>query len=226
MPERTIAEFILALFAGRDRAAAIYGDLTEMAAVRGRLWFAAVYARTVLSLTWRHLTAFFAGAILYAFLYDRLTFPLMFGFALSCPHIGEPFGEVILALFFLVPFAAIRYGLRDRVVQLALAFLLLAIGVVSLGLPEIWTAFGLLAPVLIVAATPWRRSLVPLAVSCTLGAIVWEASSRVRGFDWAAPLQSSFAVLPTLSAALAIAIVFSWSHRRFQRAQSAGAAHA
>jgi hypothetical protein len=202
-----------------------------MAATRGRSWFAAAYVRTLLSLIWRPLAAFFAGIVFFALLVDRLTFPLMFGFALSYPHISEPFGDVIFALFFLVPFASIRYGLRDRVVQLALAFLLLAIGVVFLGaiwdITETRIAFGLLVPVSIVAATPWRRSLAPVAVSCTLGAIVMEASSRVRGFDWAVPgLQSSVASLPAFFAVLAIAIVFSWSHRRFQRPQSAGADHA
>jgi hypothetical protein len=231
MPKTSISESLLALFAGRDRAAAIYGDLTEMAATRSRLWFAAAYIRTLIALTWRPLTAFFVGAILFAFLGDRLTFPVMFGFALSYPHISEPFGDVIFVLFFLVPFAAIRYGLRDRVVQLALTFLLLAIGVVFLGLawsiPEFGIALGLLAPVSIVAATPWRRSLVPLAVSCTLGAIVLEASFHLRGFDWAVPgLRSLFPVLPMLFAFLALAIIFSWCHRRFQRSQFTGAAHA
>jgi hypothetical protein len=228
VPRPSILESLLALFAGRDRAAAIYGDLIEMAAARGRFWFAAAYARTLLSLTWRPLTAFFAGAILYAFLNDRLVFPAMWFFAMSHPHLGEPIGDVTLALFFLVPFAAIRYGLRDRVVQLALASVLLAIGVVFIGLawdiPEAWIAFGLLASVCIVAATPWRRLLVPLAVSCTLGAIILEISFYV---DWAVPgLRSLFPVLPAFFDVLAMAIVFSWSHRRFQRSQFAGAAHA
>jgi len=231
MPKTSISESLLALFAGRDRAAAIYGDLTEMAATRSRLWFAAAYARTLLSLTWRPLTAFFAGAILYAFLYDRLVFPAMFVFALAHLHIGELIGDVTLALFFLVPFAAIRYGLRDRVVQLAFASVPVAVGVVFIGLawsiPEVWIAFGLLVPISIVAATPWRRSLVPLAVSCTLGAIVLETSFHVRGFDWAVPgLRSLFPVLPAFFDVLAMAILFSWSHRRFQRRQFAGAAHA
>ena len=222
-----VAEWVLKRVAGEERGTAMYGDLVELRATYGAAWFWMAYARTLLSLTWRPLTAFFVGIVFFAFLGDRLTFPLMFGFALSYPHISEPFGDVIFALFFLAPFAAIRYGLRDRVVQLALAFLLLAIGVVSLGLPEIWIAFGLLVPVSIVAATPWRRSLVTLAVSCTLGAIVVEASSRVRGFDWAVPgLQYPFAVLPALFAVLVLAIIFSWSHRRFQRPDSAGAAHA
>ena len=43
------------------RAAAIYGDLTEMAATRGRLWFWAAYARTLFALTWRIVLALFVA---------------------------------------------------------------------------------------------------------------------------------------------------------------------
>src|ERR1035438_3158138 len=57
------AESLLALFAGSDRAAAILGDLTEMAATRGRLWFVAAYARTLFSFTWRIVLALFVADI-------------------------------------------------------------------------------------------------------------------------------------------------------------------
>ena len=43
MPKPTPAEWLLARLTEPERAAAIYGDLTEMAATRGRLWFAAAY---------------------------------------------------------------------------------------------------------------------------------------------------------------------------------------
>src|ERR1035438_4907636 len=57
------AEVFLALIAGPARAAAIMGDLTEMAATRGRLWFVAAYARTLVSFTWRIVLALFVADI-------------------------------------------------------------------------------------------------------------------------------------------------------------------
>lgn len=39
MPKHPFAEVILSRCVGHDHAAAIYGDLTEMAATRGWAWF-------------------------------------------------------------------------------------------------------------------------------------------------------------------------------------------
>src|ERR1039457_7485295 len=58
-----LPESLLALFAGPTHAAAIFGDLTEMAATRGRLWFVAAYARTLVSFTWRIVLALFVADI-------------------------------------------------------------------------------------------------------------------------------------------------------------------
>ena len=63
MPRQPAPEALLALIAGPARAAAILGDLTEMAATRGRLWFYAAYARTLFSLTWRIVLALFVADI-------------------------------------------------------------------------------------------------------------------------------------------------------------------
>src|ERR1019366_375463 len=63
LPSTSPAESILALFAGPDRAAAILGDLTEMAATRGRAWFLTAYARTLVSFTWRIVLALVVATI-------------------------------------------------------------------------------------------------------------------------------------------------------------------
>ncbi len=231
MHKPTVLESVLALFAGRARAAAIYGDLLELAATRPRTSFWIGYLRTLLSLSWRSLAAFFAGAIVFAFLYDRLVFPYMWFFAMDHPHIGEPLGDASLMLCFLLPFAAIRYGLRDRAVQLAFAAALVSAGVLLLGLgwllPEFWLAFVLLIAVCIVASTPWRTSLVPLAASCTVGAAIMESFWHMGGFSVAVPgLRTLFPVFPALVDTLATAIIYSWIHRRMHRPQLIGAAHA
>ncbi len=48
-----IAEWILALVTTRDRAASTVGDLAEVAATRGVVWFWSGVLRTAASLLWR-----------------------------------------------------------------------------------------------------------------------------------------------------------------------------
>jgi hypothetical protein len=50
MRKNPFAETVLALFAGRERGTAIYGDLAELGTGRGRVWFAAAYLRTLVAL--------------------------------------------------------------------------------------------------------------------------------------------------------------------------------
>jgi hypothetical protein len=59
---RNLAESLLARLTTRTRAAAILGDLLELSATRGRLWFWTTYARTLLSLGWRTAPAAFVLA--------------------------------------------------------------------------------------------------------------------------------------------------------------------
>ena len=47
-----LPETLLARLTTADCAAAILGDLTELSATRGRLWFWTAYARTLLSQRW------------------------------------------------------------------------------------------------------------------------------------------------------------------------------
>jgi hypothetical protein len=56
MPDM-IAERLLRLFASREEASTIAGDLRELAVTRGKLWFWFAVARTVPSLLWRDLTS-------------------------------------------------------------------------------------------------------------------------------------------------------------------------
>jgi hypothetical protein len=53
MPDNHIAEWILTLVTGRDRAACTVGDLTEQAAARGVVWFWSGVLRTAASFLWR-----------------------------------------------------------------------------------------------------------------------------------------------------------------------------
>ena len=51
-------EWLLARLTTPTRAAAIMGDLDELAATRARLWFWIAYTRTLISLGWRTPVAF------------------------------------------------------------------------------------------------------------------------------------------------------------------------
>src|ERR1017187_5177415 len=130
-PMPNLPESFLALVAGPDRAAAIIGDLTEMAASRGRLWFFAAYPRTLGSFTWRIVLALFVAAI------GRQTISYLFypyirptpaawrnatGSWLDLLNSSGPLLACIMStLWFVLPFAVIRYGRRDRFVQLTFA---------------------------------------------------------------------------------------------------------
>ena len=70
MPNTSPAEALLTLIAGPDRAAAMLGDLTEMAATRSRLWFWTSYARTAISVGW--LTGGSALILLLLYLVGRI----------------------------------------------------------------------------------------------------------------------------------------------------------
>jgi len=125
---RTIAESLLALLTGRERATAIYGDLTEMAATRSRLWFAAAYARTLISLTWRIAVALFVADIARQFLFDLFHLYLRnspavwrntTGSFVDLLNSSGPLLACIMStLWFALPFATVRYGQRDPFVRL------------------------------------------------------------------------------------------------------------
>jgi hypothetical protein len=134
MPNPPLAESCLALFAGPTRAAAIMGDLTEMADTRTRLWFAAAYLRTLASLTWRIVLALFVADVGREFIFDAFHIYLAHTPAAwrsaSGPYFsllnssGPLLACIMSTLWFALPFAAVRYGVRDRFVQLTFAIAL------------------------------------------------------------------------------------------------------
>ena len=119
MPKSSVFEFFFAIFVGRDRAAAIYGDLREMATSHGRAWFVFACFRTLAVLSWRIAAAVVAGMVLRQLLVNTL-------FRLPMPH-GAPWSNLPSLLifwfnpsplWFFLPFAAVLYGVHDRFVRL------------------------------------------------------------------------------------------------------------
>jgi len=124
----TSGEWLLARLTDPTRASAIYGDLTEMAATRSGLWFAAAFVRTLVSLTWRVVLALFVADVARQFLFDLFHLYLRHTPAVwraetgsfvdllnSC---GPLLACIMSTLWFALPFAAVRYGHRDPFVRL------------------------------------------------------------------------------------------------------------
>jgi hypothetical protein len=121
-----IAEWIVSRFSSKKRAAAIVGDLLELAPQKGRLWFWFSLAGVVVSLAWRRPLAFAAALCVYfaAFIPSFLVNYLHYRFTIPDQHWRTVWGVLFLAsncLWLILVYAAIRCGVRDPVTQLLLA---------------------------------------------------------------------------------------------------------
>jgi hypothetical protein len=187
-----LLEFLLALFAGPARAAAILGDLTEMAATRGRLWFVAAYARTLVSLTWRIVLALFVADIGRQTIFDL--FHLYIGHTpaawrnntgswLDLLNSSGPLLACIMStLWFVLPFAVIRYGVRDRFVRLTFA---VALGATLAFLSIPWASLLFAVATLALAAAAflsptWRKPLEVLLWTGAAGLLMIGAADALR----------------------------------------------
>lgn len=129
MRSERIAERVLALFVGRVRAASVMGDIAEERTSRGARWFWWSYADILLAAAWRPVMAFVVVAM--ASWYGGRY--LVGSAGLSCGASGTAvcsaesrFLNVVTMVggfsAFVFLFAAVRYGLRDRLTRLALGF--------------------------------------------------------------------------------------------------------
>ncbi|MGA1983425.1 MAG: hypothetical protein ABSG84_13285 [Acidobacteriaceae bacterium] len=174
------AEWFLSQDIGPERAAAIMGDLEELAATRGRLWFWIAYVRALISLGWRT-----GGS---AFILGLVCLRLMFGtvvpwvmshrtiglddpglFGLSNPHVRMWCWNLSLVtaqfLVFAFPFVWIRFGMQDRLTRLTCALFFVAMPVYSFR-PWLMDLSGVLVLAILIAALvapAWRKPLAVLA---------------------------------------------------------------
>lgn len=236
MLNRTITESILALFAGRERASAIYGDLVEVAGTRGIGWFWSAYLRTLFSLTWKLVLALFVGVVLRETAFDLFHVymahtPAQWR-AAPGPYLyylnssGPLLACIMSTLWFVLPYAVVLYGWRDRFVRLTLA-VALGTTVAFLFVPVASFCFAVTTLALGVAALlsqGWRRQGVVLA-----GTVLFGIASVAMAATASRSLQEhmEFGVHPVLKAVLNVgaslafsggllllAIVCSQLHRR------------
>jgi len=229
MPPISVSESVLALLTGRKRAAAVIGDLSEMAITRGRLWFWAAYARTLFSLTWRIVLVLFVAEITREFIFNlaaiffHLTPPswrTTHGASLLNSS-GPLLACIVSTLWFVLPFAAVRYGLRDRFVQLTFA---LALGTTVTFLFIPWASLSVGGGTLLLAAVAfaserWRTPLLVLAGTASVGLLTFASVGLVRGLFFHPHDHQSFlyryAPMADLQTTLLVIAIFgSHLHRR------------
>jgi hypothetical protein len=240
MPKTTPAEWLLARIIGPDRAAAIMGDLTELAATRGRLWFWTAYVRALISLGWRTPVAF-----LFAIASVRLMFSAVFPwlanhitrnmmdaglFGENNPHFRMAIWNLVIlttqCLCFALPFVLVRLGLRSRLTQLAGALFLVS-APAYIYRPWLLDLAGLSLAIAIVAALLlplWRKPMAVLAATCaTFIAAVATCFYILATVYHDNPLSlpmSKVGICDGVGIALAL-IVCSLLHRRLQRQRPA-----
>ncbi len=187
-----IAESLLSLFTGPARAAAIMGDMTEMAQTRGKIYFWIAYIRSLGTFTWRIVLALvvaMAGRQIFVnSFHDYMAHtPAAWrdttGYWLDLLNYSGPLLAFITStLWFVLPFAAVRYGRRDRFVRLTFA---VAIGstLAFLCIPgaSLLCAAATLALAAVAFASPiWRK---PLAVLLWTGAVAFLAMFTVGSIN-------------------------------------------
>jgi hypothetical protein len=247
MPKTTPAEWLLARVTTPDRAAAIMGDLVEMAAIRGRLWFWTAYARTIFSLCWRTPVAFLAGYAAFQLAASGIEYCILHTpFAWQTAMRSGPFAAmgplvatVPLVLWFMLPYGLIRYGRRDKFVLLAGASALLAsVAFLDPRLLSPIPAIAVSAVTLTLLAIPaWRRAVVVLLATMAAGtaaavAILFGAGLASRYLsEQLHPGRLIYKSQPPwtaidLAALLILAVICSSLHRRLLRSPQSGATHA
>jgi len=136
MHSASMAEWIVARFTSEKRAASIVGDLLELQPHKGPLWFWLSVSGVVLALVWRRPLAFIAAIYAGGWAFGGFQMAITGVHAQHRPpeYPWMPVFMVLSAaatiLLTLLVYAAIRYGFRDRVAQLALALTALAAAVI------------------------------------------------------------------------------------------------
>lgn len=224
------AEWMIARFTDRCRAAGIVGDLLEGAAERGTFWFWLSVARILLSLCWRRAIAFVAGV--YAAQFSITAFrALVFG--IRAVHRPRGHWEPLLFSFTVfttllwtaAAYAAVRYGLRDKFAQLALGFcILITMAILYWWIPIATVTCIALASSIFVASI-WsaqrRRALVALVVALAFGFVgvrlsgylYWVSVVYIYTYPW----THYVSVCLDLLAVSATTTACAWTHRLLLR---------
>jgi hypothetical protein len=237
MRRASIPEWILARITDPARAAAVMGDLEELAVARGRVWFWSAYVRTLVALGWRACVAFFLSLVSVATMV-RL-YPIWvhheLGHLSTGWHVNVFFGQlavesgpllnaIAMSLWFVLPFAWMRFGRRDRLTTFASAMFLSTMGVFSFR-PWLIDASSIATLLIILAAlfsSLWRRPLTILVVTsltmiaAMVGSFRLLAMNQHRAFITFSPATDVRWAITTFVLAF-VAFVCSLLHRKLLR---------
>jgi hypothetical protein len=236
MPKTSPAEWLLARLTTPDRAAAILGDLTEMAATRGRLWFWIAYIRTLITLGWRTPVAL-VGAYACTRSYwvftaiHASTHWLVRWLPLASPRYFRYFWQLPLTtmlqgLVFLLPFVLVRFGPRDRLTRLACVFFLLSLplgGYAGLYLVGVLTVIAVSAALCL---RDWRRPMTVLFVALVPRYAIAKAfffllAKHQHSNVWGRGLFLGFGLLPIAAAVVVCSLLHRWSIEPLEVSSSA-----
>jgi hypothetical protein len=150
MHSASIAEWMVARFTSANRAASIVGDLLELKPQKGPLWFWLSTARVVFSHAWRRSLAYVAASLVGIMVFggmqatDALGVRRLLSRQYPWMNLFWVLSSIVL---FVLAYTAIRYGLRDRLAQLALAMTGLIAAVIR------YQYYGRQTPVLMLCIT-------------------------------------------------------------------------
>jgi hypothetical protein len=225
--QTTPAEWLLARLTTPTRAAAILGDLLELSATRGRLWFWTAYTRTLIALGWRTPIALVAA---YACDRSRWVFIAIHSSMhwldqrlprASSRYYGQawamPLGTMLVGLEFLLPFVLVRFGPRDRLTRLASAFFLLSLPLWGNRLSGLYLVTGLTAIAVPAALClrEWRRPMIVLAAALFPRYVIfWADVFLLVGHQlsvvWRHVIFLALTLLPIAAAAVICRLLHPW----------------
>ncbi len=200
MDRLELLEATLSRYTPPDRAASILGDLLETAQTKGRLWFWMSFTRILCSLAWRVPVAWlgayaFGGSVIALMMtHDPLFLSADFKNINPSGPIARPALLVLatpgMVLWFIAPYAALRFGLRDRFSQLAVALFTLTTLTLLFGRYSavLVTGAALLVTAIIAAliVRVWRKPIIALGltVGVALGGLVGILNITERLIDY------------------------------------------
>jgi hypothetical protein len=184
MHSSSIAEWIVARFTDKQRAASIMGDLLELEPRKGRLWLLLSLFRVVISVAWRRSLAFIVAPYVGLWMLGRLAAALQNSYLRHAPPgtWGVPGNLSLLPiagafLWMMLLYTAIRYGVRDRLTQLVLALAGMITAVVyGWGQPivlAVCMALGVCVVAVSAIGRKYRRAVMVLLVAWLTGFGNW-----------------------------------------------------
>jgi hypothetical protein len=125
------AEWMLARWMQRDRAAAVVGDLQETALVKDAAWFWRSFLGVLLASAWRPVAGYVMASFGGGYLASRILRAFFFSTLQHTPTRiqrvwGSSLAFPIALLCFIALYGAFRFGLRDVVTRVAVAYAVLA----------------------------------------------------------------------------------------------------